>query len=190
MSFVEKILAENNGYKISKAQTAAYDNVQNTFSQAWLNRSSQVNYNNIPDYVATNKFSIDAGTFIGEKHFNTTAEDKQKNKIEIKDIVKTSYDKLSYALDNPFIKEHLEDNIKELKANLNEAAQTGDYTKVDHFFDNHSDLAKRPGGVSAELINLASLSKENPAPANAGQGNSFVNKVASTIRGLSALSRN
>lgn len=141
------------------------------------------------DYLPANKFSVDGGLFIGKKHFKTSAEDKVKNEIEIRDMVKTAYSQLSYALDNPFIKDHLEDNIKELKSNLNEAARTGDYTMVDSFFDSFSNLAKRKSGVSAELINLSSLEKENPAASNARQGGNFVSKVISTIRSLSPMSR-
>jgi hypothetical protein len=189
MSFVEKLFAEKNSLNLSQAQKAAYQNVQLEFSKAWNSRNSQINYNNMPAYNPASKFNIDGGLTIGDKHFYTTAEDKAKNEIEIKEIVKTAYKKLSYALDNPFIKDHLEDNIKELKSNLNEAARSGNYAKVDNFFDNFSNLAKRKSGVSAELINLSSLEKENPAPANAGQGNSFVNKVTSTIRNLSTMSR-
>ena len=189
MSFVEKFLAEKNGYDLSKAQIAASQNALIEFSKALNHRATQVIYTNMPAYVPANKFSVDGGIRIGDKHFNTSTEDKSKNKIEIIELVKTSYDKLSYALDNPFIKDHLADNTKVLKAGLNEAAQTGDYSKIDKFFDSFSNLAKRPSGVSAKLINLSSLEKSNPAPTKVGQGLSFVDKVTSTIRNLAAHSR-
>lgn len=94
-----------------------------------------------------------------------------------------SYMKLFEALNQPSIENHLGNETKELRLNFGQALRSGDYSKIDDFFDKITH-EKNP----VELVKIAKIERSNPKLTIASRLNDFAKSVTTAISDL--MSRN